>query len=245
MEREISLANSILRRRSRAAYLALQAPTIEFSMEKITHTPPTLDNWQPTDIKKEENPPTTPETQAGSSLRGNLEEDFPTYYIEEIPYTQDTPTTPEPQERDKTRGRLCEDLPTCYIEEVPYMIVVSQRTCVVMVHHTDITSMDKDEASAEAERGIPSEADTKGMHACSGAHPPFLHPAHLELVFDLRGQMVDQEHRSILMVQRLDMLLDAYFNGSTNRKCPMCTEPFFIQERVAWQEDEDDRSPSI
>jgi hypothetical protein len=94
-------------------------------MEKITHTPPTLDNWQPTDIKKEENPPTTPETQARSSLRGNLEEDFPTYYIEEITYTEDTPTTLEPQERDKTRGRLCEDLLMCYIEEVPYMIVVS------------------------------------------------------------------------------------------------------------------------
>jgi hypothetical protein len=43
----------------------------------------------------------------------------------------------------------------CYIEEVPYMDVVSKRTYVVMVHHIDITSMDKDEASAEAEKGNP------------------------------------------------------------------------------------------
>ena len=112
-----------------------------------------MDNWQPTYINKEENPPTGPETQAGSSLRGNIEEDFPTCYIEEIPYTEDTPTALEPQERDKTRGRLCED--TCYIEEVPYMDVVSQMTCAVMVHHTDIAAMDKDEASAEAEKGNP------------------------------------------------------------------------------------------
>jgi hypothetical protein len=121
------------------------------------------------------------------------------------------------------------------------MIVVSQRTCAVMVHHTDIASMDKDEASAEAEKGNPSEVDTKGMHACSGAHPTFLHAAHLQLVFELRGQMVYQEHRSILMGQHLDMLMDAYFNASANRKYPICTQSFVIQERAAWQEDEDNR----
>jgi hypothetical protein len=136
----------------------------------------------------------------------------------------------EPQARDKTRGRLCEDLPTCYIEEVPYMIVVSQRTCAVMVHHTDIASMDKDEASAEVEKSNAGEADTKGMHARSGDHPLFLHAAHLERVFELRGKMVDQEHRSILMGQHLDMLLDAYFNALTNRKCPMCTQPFSFRK---------------
>jgi hypothetical protein len=54
-----------------------------------------------------------------------------------------------------------------------------------MVHHTDITSMDKDEASAEPEKGNPGEADRKGMNTCSGAHPPFLHAAHLELLFEL------------------------------------------------------------
>jgi hypothetical protein len=86
-------------------------------MKKSAQTPPTMDNWQPTDIKKEENPPTAPETQAGCSFRGKLEEDFPTCYIDEIPYMEDTPTTLELQARDKTRGRLCED--TCYIEEVP------------------------------------------------------------------------------------------------------------------------------
>jgi hypothetical protein len=32
-------------------------------MKKSAQTPPTMDNWQPTDIKKEENPPTRPETQ--------------------------------------------------------------------------------------------------------------------------------------------------------------------------------------
>jgi hypothetical protein len=38
-------------------------------MKKSTQTPPTMDNWQPTDIKKEEN----------LSRGKKLEEDFPTY----------------------------------------------------------------------------------------------------------------------------------------------------------------------
>jgi hypothetical protein len=86
-------------------------------MEKSAQTPLALDNWQPIEIKKEENPPTAPEFQARISFRGKLEEDFPTFYIEEIPYMEDTPTALELQARGKTRGRLCEDM--CYIEEVP------------------------------------------------------------------------------------------------------------------------------
>jgi hypothetical protein len=35
------------------------------------------------------------------------------------------------------------------------MDVVSYRTCAVMVHHIDITVMDKDEDIAEAEKGNP------------------------------------------------------------------------------------------
>jgi hypothetical protein len=54
----------------------------------------------------------------------------------------------QPQARDKTRGRLSEDIPTCYVKEVTYMDEVSQRTCVVMMHHTDIAARDKDKASA-------------------------------------------------------------------------------------------------
>jgi hypothetical protein len=48
-------------------------------MKKSAQTPPKMDNWQHTDIKKEENPPTAPETQARCSFRGKLEEDLPTY----------------------------------------------------------------------------------------------------------------------------------------------------------------------
>jgi hypothetical protein len=87
-------------------------------MDKRAQTPPALDNWHPTDIKREDNPPIELDTQAGSNLWGKIEEDFPTYYIEEIPCPKDTTTALEPKERDKIRARLCEDIPTCYIGEV-------------------------------------------------------------------------------------------------------------------------------
>jgi hypothetical protein len=74
MERALLLANSILRHRARVVRLAPHAPVIESVMEQRAQTPPALDNWQPTDIKREENPPIEPDTQAGSSLRGKLEE---------------------------------------------------------------------------------------------------------------------------------------------------------------------------
>jgi hypothetical protein len=88
-----------------------------------------------------------------------------------------------------------------------------------MVHHIDIIARDKDEASAEAENGTSSEAGVKGMHA------PLLRMAHLDLVFELRGQMADQEHRARLM-------------GT-------CAQSFVIQAKATWKEDKGDRSPGI
>jgi hypothetical protein len=99
--------------------------------------------------------------------------------------------------------------------------------------------MDKDEARAEAGKETSGEAVTNELHA------PLLRAAHLDLVFELRGQMADQEHRALLMGQRLDLLLDAYSNAPANRKCPTCAQPFVIQAKSACQEDEGDRSPGI
>jgi hypothetical protein len=180
MERALSLANAILQHRVRVVRLAPHAPVIESVTEQRAQTPPTLDNWQPTNIKREENPPIEPDTQAGRNLRGKLEEDFPTCYIEEISCPEDTLTPMEPQARDKTRGRLSEDIPTCYVKEVTYMDEVSQRTCVVMMHHTDIVARDKDEASEEEEMGTSAEVEKNGMHA------PLLDATHLDLVFELQ-----------------------------------------------------------
>jgi hypothetical protein len=91
----------------------------------------------------------------------------------------------------------------------------------------------------------PAPPPTRAMHGYTGAPPPFLQEAHLNLVFELRGQMADQEHRVLLMGHRLDMLFDVYSNAPANKKCPTCAQPFVMQAREAWHENEDDRPPGI
>ena len=148
-------------------------------------------------------------------------------------------TTLEPPATKKKRRRLCEDIPTCYVEEVTYKDEVSKSACIVMMHHTDIAAMDEVEARAEGGKDTSSEAVTNKLHA------PLLRAAHLDLVFELRGQMANQEHRASLIGQHLDMLLDAYSNAPAKRKCPTCAQPFVIPAKSVCQEDKGDRSPGI
>jgi hypothetical protein len=76
-------------------------------------------------------------------------------------------------------------------------------------------------------------------------HGPFLCVEHLALVFELRGHMEDQEHRALIMGQRLDLLLDAYSNAPSKRKCPFYAQPFAIPTRSTWQTGKGNRSPGI
>ena len=99
-------------------------------------------------MKREEIPATEPDTQAGSCLKEEPEEEFPICYVEEILCLNDIATTLEPQATETKRERLCEDIPTYYVEEVTYEDEVSKIICAVMMHHTDIAAMDEDKARA-------------------------------------------------------------------------------------------------
>ena len=70
-------------------------------------------------------------------------------------------------------------------------------------------------------------------------HGPLLHAEHLALVFELQGHMADQEHRALIMGQRLDFLLDVYSNALAKRKCPFYAQPLCAQTGKG------DRSPGI
>jgi hypothetical protein len=185
-------------------------------------------------MKRVEIPAIEPETQMGSSLKEEPDEEFPICYVEETPCLDDIATALEPQATDTKRRRLCEDIPTCYVEEMPYEDEGSKRACVVMMHHTDIVAMDKDKAEAKAGKETSGEAVTNELHA------PLLRATHLDLVFELRGQMADQEHKALLMGHCLDLLLNAYSNAPANRKCPTCAQSFVIQAKSTCQEDESD-----
>lgn len=74
--------------------------------------------------------------------------------------------------------------------------------------------------------------------------PPFFHPEHLDLMFDLRSQVVDQVHRTILISQRIDMLYDAYSNAPTGKRCPTCAQPYVLPARAGMQESDADMATS-
>ena len=132
-------------------------------------------------------------------------------------------TAIENQERGSMARGHCEELPTCYIEEVPYEELVSQGAITEGEHQEDIGAKDKGDVDVALEEATkietkvtlgegdetPAPPSTRSMHEQIGVPPPFLHPTHLELVFELRGQMADQEHRILLMRQHMDMLFDA------------------------------------
>jgi hypothetical protein len=99
----------------------------------------------------------------------------------------------------------------------------------------------------EAKAGMNVEVGNKIFDDAGNyeLHGPFLRAEHLALVFELRGHMADQEHRALLMGQRLDLLLDTYSNAPTKRKCPFCAQQFAIPARSTWQTRKGDRSSGI
>jgi hypothetical protein len=58
--------------------------------------------------------------------------------------------------------------------------------------------------------------------------PPFLHPEHLNLVFEVHSLVEDQIFRAVRISQCLDMLYAAYSKATPRRQCPTCAQPFVI-----------------
>jgi hypothetical protein len=155
---------------------------------------------------REENTLNALETQARRSKMGRLGDEFPAYYVEEVPYTEITMTALEPQATGSMRGGgwFCGEFPTYYVEEVPYMDLVSHRTYMVIKHHEDIVAMNKGVGNTNTKAVTPGKVATsktkvtlsegdktrappsnRTMHGHIGASPPFLHATQLDLVFEL------------------------------------------------------------
>jgi hypothetical protein len=233
MEQALSLAHTILRQREKVDSLPPMAYVEEISPEEHVQTLPEHllltepDNWPPTRHLREENTSAALENQARSNMA--------------VGY--------------------CDDFPTCYVEEEIYEEMVSLEAITEVEHPVATGAEDEGAGDEDPGDAAPSEAvenglvvtlggggetpvppPTTSMHEQRCAPPPFLHPEHLDLVFDLQGQMADHAHRVLLMSQRLDMLFDAYSNAPAKKKCPMCAQPFVMQAREVEQEDEADRA---
>jgi hypothetical protein len=133
-----------------------------------------------------------------------------------------------------------DDIPGCIIEETPWpgdlqvteakknvnaVIEVVQRELVVGI------------GEASKRKTAPPSGLGGGMHGS------LLSNEHLTLVFELRGHMLDLEHRALLMGQRMDLLLDAFSGAPAQRKCPLCAQDFVIPTGTTWQTGGGDTSP--
>jgi hypothetical protein len=225
LERALVMATSILRKKARAEKLALHAIIAEIGAECSSET-------------------TT--INLGDRQEDGVADAFPTYYVEEIPFMEDLTTTLEPQameekHRDGSGPKiaLADDIPRCIVEEIPWsgdysptshdmQATFEEETrdkTIEEVNANNNSSARKEEVDSvemmelEARIGATVELrDVSLNDVGNGLHGSLLRAEHLALVFELRGHMVDLEHRALLMGQRLDLLLDAYSNAPTNRK---------------------------
>jgi hypothetical protein len=246
------MATSILQKRARANQLALHAIIAETGTERSSQTM---------------------EIELGNKLEGGTADEFPTCYVEETSFVEEFVTTLEPQamapdsqDGSGPKDETTEDFPVCIIEEIPWTGDYSPTS-----HAAQVTIEDEARDKAcikgnvdETRPGMKEEAvgaelteikARAGMNvevgneifddAGNDLHGPFLHAEHLALVFELQGHLANQEHRALLMGQRLDLLLDAYSNAPAKRKCPFCAQPFAIPAMSTWQTGKGDRSPGI
>jgi hypothetical protein len=233
MERALSMAQTQLVHRGNVARTPPMAYVEEVFLEEPIQAPPehllftVPDNWQP-----------------------------PSDFREEAFLA----ATEEQQARDT------EEFPTCYIEEEIPEELVSQEVAPAAGHTSD-KSMESDQneeagmeqqreaAPGEAEENRPGGMTREGgtvlmpppisfMQEQGRVPPPFFHPEHLELLFDLWGQMVDQVHHGTLMSQRLDMLYDAFSNAPVGQRCPTCAQPFVMPARAGAQDNDVDMATS-
>ena len=79
----------------------------------------------------------------------------------------------------------------------------------------------------QMQRTMPGHKETE-VETKSPPLPPFLHPKHLNLVFEVRSLVEDQIFRAVRVSQRLDMLYAAYSKAAPRRQCPTCAQPYVI-----------------
>jgi hypothetical protein len=164
---------------------------------------------------------------------------LPTCIVEEDPSIGDLLCIEEPRAMEGSVRALNreDDVPGCIIEETPWPGDLPS-------FHAEKTA--DNEVSAE-QRKVAADMDEEmdsGTAPRSGSggglHGFLLSDEHLALVFELRSHLADMELRTLLMSQRLDILLGAFSGAPAQHKCPLCAQEFAIPARYTWQAGEGD-----
>jgi hypothetical protein len=133
---------------------------------------------------------------------------------------------------------LLNDTPGCIVEEIPWP---GDDTC--SCHDAQANEAGSKGAEADAEQRVFTEGSQAVVDMGGSMHGSLIREEHLALMFDLRGNLSDLEHRALLMGQCMDMLFDVFSNAPAKQKCPLCAQAFSILAGTTRQPSEDDTSP--
>jgi len=227
LERALSLASSILRRRARAEKRMM----LDSMAEQKTGC--SWDRMKPGVSNEKE---AEPEVELPICI---IEEELPC--IEML--RDDLPGIVRPQamEVPVRASHSVDDTPGCPIEEIPWQ---EELPSFQAEQPTDNKASEEqrkavDELDKERDAGTAEEGN--GLEG--GMHGFLLSDEHLALVFELRSHLADMELRTLLMSQRLDILLSVFSGAPAQHKCPMCAQEFSIPAMHSWQARDDDGAP--
>jgi hypothetical protein len=139
-------------------------------------------------------------------------QDYPEHLLFTVPDNWNPPTCfgkdVEPPAPRKTHGLMednpAEEFTTCYVEEE------LQAGTEEKIHTTSGGPPEEGKDETDAQR----LAHLSSTQRESQDQPPFLHPEHLELIFETRSMVDDQIFRAIRINQCLDMIYAAYSSTS-------------------------------
>jgi hypothetical protein len=98
----------------------------------------------------------------------------------------------------------------------------------------DYKAMEAEEAQPERtadtqqQRTTLSQKEAESERNSPPSSSPFLHPEHLNLIFEVHNLVEDQIFRVVRVSQRLDMLYAAYSKATPRCQCPTCAQPFVL-----------------
>jgi hypothetical protein len=218
LERALSLASSILRKKAREERRRLLDTIIEpkagYSRDGLI---PNLNNVRDVEHEME----------------------LPTCIVEDDPSIGDLPCFEAPRTMEfSVRAFISkDDVPGCIIEEIPWMGDSPSSHAKKTTDNESRAEQRQDMADSEEELGSGT-APRSGLGG--EMHGFLLSDEHLALVFELRSHLADMEFRMLLMSQRLDILLGAFSGAPAQHKCPLCAQEFSIPARSTWQAGEGD-----
>jgi hypothetical protein len=161
--------------------------------------------------------------QASSTalIQGNKEPNSPpmAYVEEEIP---EEPITVPPESLLYTVPDH-QDRPNTSLPATTTVEAMEGATCIIQ---EEIPLVDR-----PVEPPPPTSAMARESHSLC-----FLAPEHLELIFEMRRDMMEQLHRHTLLSSRLDILFDAFSCTQSQQHCPTCAQPYVFTPHGSTQD---------